>query len=380
MQFTISKDKLNSCLNMVSMAIPPKTTNFILKNVFVEAKKEKVTFRGTNNILDISVTVQADVKEEGACCFDNMLSGVIQNFNNEDIKISLVNSKLTVSQGRRRHNPLHTSITNYPPKQKIKKYIEYDPAELLVALSRTAICASTLIDVPTTQGFFINPESKFIITSDGERVSIWENIDLPGKITIPHSKVVMPILSYVSALGESGKFELSLGQWTGFKGTVTHNDMGIISWEIIFNSLAGDYPDVSFKTIKNYTKIEPELKLIAEKLVIKNTLEICRTYSDRAYNEGRPHQVILSNNGQGIMLSMQIPDLIEMEEHLECEIDGGDFEYWLDPRFLLEAVNQVQSDKVELRFFDHTSPFILKDSEVDNFTYLQVAMVSTKKE
>lgn len=380
MEFTISKSKLTTCLGMVKTAIPPKTTNPILKTVMLRVVDNKAIFRGTNTILDISVTIPIDVKSEGECCFDSVVLDIIQNFSDDDIKFKLKDNKLTVSQGKRRHNPLFSDTTEYPQKHECDNYIQYNPTEFLMALSRTSICTSTLVDRPVLQGFYINPHENFIVTGDGDRVSLWENISLPGNITIPHSRIVMSILPYVANLGENGQFELSLGQWTGFKGTIIHDNENVMSWEIIFNSLAGDFPEVARKAVKDALSTPPKFKVISNKTSIRNILEICKVYSDRAYAEGRPNQVVLSSNGQGVKFSMNIPDLIEMEEHLEAETEGEEFSIWFDPRMLLEAISQVQADDVELRFFGSKVPFVLLDNQAPQFAYLQVSMVPTTKE
>lgn len=390
MKFQISKNKLLQATNMVKQALAIRTTNPILKTVFIKAEDGWITFRATNTILDIEVQIKAAIERKGSCCVDSLVTDLLPTFEDaryndnlllNPVKISL-DKRLSISQDKRKHQPVYMDSATFPPKQEIKDYAtvsQDDKIKLIEALQRLATSVSTLADRPVLQGFHINPHLNFIITSDGNRVSLWEDITVPGNITTPPARIVMPILSNLLTLGDSDKLEVKFGTWSGFRAEQYANDECFLKWEIIFNSLSGDYPSTARNALKTAQETPPKLKIIADKERLKNILSVCKMYSDRAYNEGKgDYQVVLSKNGKGVMFSMNIADLVEMEEPLECEAEGENFEFWFLPGTLLETITSLKSDKAELRFFGEKSPFLLLDSETPQFSYLQVPMV--KKE
>lgn len=392
MKFEISKNKLLQATNMVKQAIALKTTNPILKTVFIQAEEGWITFRATNTISDIEVKIKAVIEKPGSCCVDSLVTDLLPTFedgkyeNNlllNPVKISL-DKRLTISQGKRRHQPVYMDSATFPVKQEIKDYVEVnseDKLKLIEALQRLQTSVSTLADRPVLQGFHINPHLGFIIASDGNRVSLWEDIQVPGNITTPPARILIPVLSNLLTLSENDKLEMKFGVWSGFRAEQYLNGEPVLKWEIIFNSLSGDYPPKARDSLKAAQEAQPHLKIIANKELLKNILTVCKMYSDRAYNEGKgDYQVVLSKNGKGVVFSMNIADLVEMEEPLECESEGEELEVWFLPGMLLESLTSVKSDKAELRFFGEKAPFVLLDEATPQYSYLQVPMAKKLKQ
>lgn len=393
MKFQISKNKLLQATNMVKQAVALKTTNPILKTVFIQAEEGWLTFRATNTISDIEVKIKANIEKPGSCCVDSLVTDLLPTFEDgkydadnvllNPVKFSL-DKRLSISQGKRRHQPVYMDSATFPIKQEIKDYVEVssdDKLKLMEALQRLQTSVSTLADRPVLQGFHINPHLGFIIASDGNRVSLWEGITVPGNITTPPARILMPVLSNLLTLSENDKLWMKFGVWSGFKAEQYFNGESVLKWEIIFNSLSGDFPPKARDSLRAAREAPPSLKIIADKELLKNILTVCKMYSDRAYNEGKgDYQVVLSKNGKGVVFSMNIADLVEMEEPLECEVEGEDLEFWFLPGMLLESLIPVKSDKAELRFFGDKVPFVLLDDATPQYSYLQVPMAKKPKQ
>lgn len=392
MKFSVSKNKIVQFTNLVKQAISTKTTNPILKTVYLEALEDGwLILRGNSVILDIIAKIKAEVEETGQCCVDNLVLDILPTFEDaryegdilkNPIKFHLDDGKLVLSQGRKRHRPVYQDAAQYPKPIVVGDYEEIkDRQKLIEVFQKLQISVSTMAGRAILQGFHINPHLKQVVSGDGTRTSLWENIEFPGNIATPPARFVMTILSSISALSERDKLEAKFGVWSGFRSQQLNNDGEIISsWEVVFSQIEGDFPTKPVQLIKDASSAQPKLAVMADKKAVEDVLTVAKIYSDRAYNEGRSAHVVLSKNGEGIIFSMLIPDLVEMEEPLtQCEIEGEDFEYWFHPGMTLEALNVIKSPKVEFRFYGQNKPFLIIDPDNPDYIYLQAPMIKNEK-
>lgn len=406
MKFQVSKGKILQAVNIVKQAVANRTTNPILKTILVEANEDGwLILRATNNILDISAMIQAEIEEPGRVCISDLVIDLLPTFEDgkyEDnklvnpVKFALKDMSLTVTQGKRKHRPVVMSSDKFPKKIEIEGYQELateDTGKLIEAFQRLQISVGVTEDRRILQGFHFNPHLKMMVTGDGTRVSLRENIELPGNIANPPAKLIMSVLSNLTGLGAKDKLEIKTGPnppaqgLVAFRGTQVIEDSPYLKWEVIVNSLDGEYPTkpgeivpVPVKLVQENLAKNPVLEIIVNREVLSKILAICKIYSDRAFNEGKSTHVTLIKNGNGVVFSMHIPDLVEMEEPLECKIVSkeDDFKFLFHPGMCLEALGAIKAEDILLKFYEEVSPFIIQDGT--DFTYLQAAMKSSKKE
>ncbi len=380
MKFSIEKSVLLEGLDIIKPAIPSKATNDVLKTVYLEAQDNTLYLRGTDRRSDIVVIVPCNVETEGKICVNNLVVSLIPNLSDGGILFDF-DEKLVISQGKRKHEVAWVATDKYPNRKKIKRYVEIDPTEIKQALSKASISLSNSnTNRRYLQGFYINPHDNYIVSGDGNRVTTVENLDLPGTITLPMGTSIMSVLSVLNSEGKN-TVEIAFGKRTGFKST-RYNKDGEFSMMIdaIFTSLEGEYPDQARRYILDAKKAKIALSLEVDKNILKNILEICRLYSDRAMALAKAGPVILRKTKKGVTLIMNIKGLVDMNEPLECEFEGsGDFEIWFHPGLLLEAVAAVISDKVKLVFYNEKLPFVLLDPDMESYTYLQTLMAMPDK-
>ena len=66
MKLSLTRESLHSGLGAVAATIPTKTTLPVLSNLLMQAKDGKLTIRGTDLDMTVSVTVDAEIEKEGA--------------------------------------------------------------------------------------------------------------------------------------------------------------------------------------------------------------------------------------------------------------------------------------------------------------------------
>ncbi|RJQ27295.1 hypothetical protein C4577_01635 [Candidatus Parcubacteria bacterium] len=393
MEFSVSKNKLLQATNLVKQAVATKATREILKTVYMKAEEGWLTSRGTDTNMYVSISIPLEVVEPGEVCIDSLVLNLLPTFADahykEDgqcsnpIKFKLgrgETKRLSISQGKSRHSPIYMDPAEFP---KFPEVLEYSPisfedkAKLVQAFQRLQVSVSDLVDRRILQGFHVNPHSNYIITGDGNRISLMEGLTIPGNIGTPNAKMVMSVLSNISGLSASDVLEVKFGNWTGFRAQQTLDGQVISKWEVIINTLAGEFPTIALESIQNAKRARTKLEVLVDKKALDNALSVCKIYSDAATEAGKINYAKLAKTQDGVIFSMEIPELVsDMVQPLDCEATGDDFEILLHPGTLLEALPTVKSEKVKLQFYGPRLPFLMFDLEEEKYTYLQVPMAA----
>ncbi len=364
MKFSIDRSKLQKCLGIVAQAVPKTSVNPILKSILVEVKDGRITFRATNGEVEITSWTEGSIEAEGACCVDSIMVDIIDGFVDGEINFNKLKT-LTVSQGKRRHSLSFKDSDNFPSKVKCSTYEKFPTADIVRAFDMCSIAvhngSSKEQKAPIYQTYGVVPSEDYVIAGDGHQLALYQNIKLPGMLATPLGRRIDPLLSFLASAEE---VEVSFGSWTGFKGT---------DWEIMVNSFSGEYPDIK-RLIVGILEKEPALTLKIDKDDLQRALKICKLYSIRADNEGKHHHTVLRKSGPEVTLSMQIQDLSDMVEPLECEAVGeNEFSIWFLPGDLEEVVLKLDRE-LTLKFYGQKSPFLVTDPKYPDYYYIQSPM------
>src|SRR3990167_4515107 len=178
MKFSISKNKILQAINIVKQGVANRTTNPILKTILMEAKEDGwLMLRATNNVLDISVEVKAEIEKIGKCCVSDLVINLLPTFEDgqykenvlvNPIKFDLTEKGLVVTQAKRKHRPVFMSSNDFPKKPEVDGYIEFtNISNLIEAFQRLSISVGVTEDRRILQGFHLNPHLKDMVTGDG---------------------------------------------------------------------------------------------------------------------------------------------------------------------------------------------------------------------
>jgi len=382
MKFNVKQEVFVKWFALVSQAIGAKTTNPILKTVLLEAKENnELSLRANNDFMEISVSFPADVLEVGSCCIDNFSLSMVSKFDvGKDVSFSKA-KRLTISQGGRSHRPVYIEPSEFPSKMICEDYQEADNKGFVAVLRKAFVSVSSLSDRPIFQAFHINPETKEIVTGNGDSITLFQEISFGRSVANVPAKIIYPLLNQIEALSKNDKFQISLGEVNGFKGDIwdEESEKFSVRWEIVLNSIQGEFLQGVGTLVKNYLKKEPVLRFSIKKHIIKNALTICAAYHNKASVDGKAYQTVLKHENGELELSMEIKDFSEVKEPLEYDsLEGENFLIWLHSLDLLKGVDS-SGQNLEFRFFAKNEPFIILDSEFPNCAYLQTCMVDPKE-
>lgn len=375
LKFSLTKSVLLGAFGFVKNSLPPRTTNPILKTLFIKTDDQGISFRCNNRLSESHLMLKgAESQKQGEVCVDSIILDVIRFFEDGEISIDFSGKKFVISQGKNKHQINWMDPKDFPQKMEVGNYVEYNPSSLFSVISRLKLTLGAGTQKPFDKSYFFNPHEKLITTGDGTSVSLWEGIEYPGNIAMPYGDMLTDALGGFT-LSEKDQFYISLGQPSAFK-VIGEN----IDREFVFAGFTGDYSQNGIKAIRKSKDVEPALIIKVQKDTLVRKLSMCKAYSDRSMTDGKDNATTIKVEEDAVRLTMQMKGLADMDEELVCEsiINDPEFLERFHPGTLLEAVNQC-GQNVELRFYGKIDPFILLDQDTPNYTYLQTAMVMSKE-
>lgn len=143
MNLVVIREKLKEGLDVVSRATGEGSQLQILKNVFLETKKNKLELTATNLELAITYSVLGKVIEEGKTTVSlNLFQNLINALQSERINLGVKNNNLEIKTDNYKAKLNGTSAEEFPiiPKVKNKsQFIEIESGLLKEALAQVAI-------------------------------------------------------------------------------------------------------------------------------------------------------------------------------------------------------------------------------------------------
>ena len=93
MKFSIAQSEFLDALQVVSSAVPSRTTLPVLSNIFLEASEDKVEMRATDLDLAIATKARANVKDSGTLTVPaKKLFELVRKLPKEELKIEALMS------------------------------------------------------------------------------------------------------------------------------------------------------------------------------------------------------------------------------------------------------------------------------------------------
>jgi DNA polymerase-3 subunit beta len=196
------------------------------------------------------------------------------------------------------------------------------------------------------------------IASDGHRLALFE--DETNPLARESTQVIIP------RKGALELFRLLAEDDTPVTVEFSANSVRVLWNELCFASklIEGRYPDYR-RVLPNH----PTRKVSAEKAGLKSALtRIAVLGSEKHRGVG------LEIEGGVLRLRTQNPEHEEGEEEIPIELEGEPFTAGFNASYLLEAVNNIESDEVVLSFVDASSSCLVEDRDDRRFRYIVMPM------
>lgn len=359
MKLICSKANLLHGVNIVSKAVPTRTTMAILECILIDASTNEIKLTANDMELGIETKIEGEIAERGIIALDaKIFSEIVRKLPDSDVTIETDASfKTIISCEKAKFNIVGKSGDDfsYIPFIEKKESIVMSQFTLKEIIRQTifSIADNDNNKLMTGELFEINENQLKVVSLDGHRISI-RNIELKNNYN--SKKVVVP----GKTLQEISKI---------IPGSADEDVMIYISDNhIIFDF---DNTTVVSRLIEgDYFKIDQMLSSDYETKVKINKKELldCIDRSTLLVKEGDKKPIIMSVTDGN--MELKINSFIgSMNEDIDIEKEGKDILIGFNPKFFIDALRVIDEEEVSLYMVNPKAPCFIKDGE-GKFIYL----------
>jgi len=340
MKFSIAQTEFLDALQVVSSAVPSRTTLPVLSNILLEVSEDKVEMRATDLDLAIATKARANVKDPGTLTVPaKKLLELVRKLPKEELKIEAKDLTLNVGSKSGRYKFLCIRPEEFPVLPKVEADVEVslEPDLLERLIRRTIYSVSTDETRPALNGalFQIRDDELRVVATDGHRLSKASCKPQGGIPTPPKGDVIVPLkaLNQVQRLLALAAGPVSVGI------SKNHARFTIGDTTLTTKLIEGPFP--------NYEQVLPKqnnkhLKVKREDLA--QALERVSVFSDSL-----TRQVKLSLRPNRLTLIVQTPDQGDATEELDAQYDSDDLDIGYNAAYLLDILRTIDSEDVDIR-------------------------------
>lgn len=359
MKLICSKANLLHGVNIVSKAVPTRTTMAILECILIDASTNEIKLTANDMELGIETKIEGEIAERGIIALDaKIFSEIVRKLPDSDVTIETDASfKTIISCEKAKFNIVGKSGDDfsYIPFIEKKESIVMSQFTLKEIIRQTifSIADNDNNKLMTGELFEINENQLKVVSLDGHRISI-RNIELKNNYN--SKKVVVP----GKTLQEISKI---------IPGSADEDVMIYISDNhIIFDF---DNTTVVSRLIEgDYFKIDQMLSSDYETKVKINKKELldCIDRSTLLVKEGDKKPIIMSVTDGN--MELKINSFIgSMNEDIDIEKEGKDILIGFNPKFFIDALRVIDEEELSLYMVNPKAPCFIKDDE-GKFIYL----------
>lgn len=359
MKLICSKSNLLHGVNIVSKAVPTRTTMAILECILIDASSDEIKLIANDMELGIETVIDGEIVENGIIALDaKIFSEIVRKLPDNEVVIETDASfKTVITCEKSKFNIIGKSGEDF----SYLPYIEKNDPISISQFTLKEVIRQTIFSIAdndnnrlmTGELFEINDNQLKVVSLDGHRISI-RNIEL--KDHYANKKVVVP----GKTLNEISKI---------LPGSVDDDvTIYITDNHIIFEFL--NTVVVSRLIEGEYFKIEQMLSSDYETKVKINKRELldCIDRATLLVKEGDKKPIIMDIQ-DGVM-ELKINSFIgSMNEDIDIEKAGKDILIGFNPKFFIDALRVIDEEEVSLYMVNPKAPCFIRDDD-NQFIYL----------
>lgn len=359
MKLICSKSNLLHGVNIVSKAVPTRTTMAILECILIDASASEIKLTANDMELGIETKIEGEIAERGVIALDaKIFSEIVRKLPDSDVTIETDASfKTTITCEKAKFNIVGKSGDDF----SYIPYIERNEPIVMSQFTLKEVIRQTIFSIAdndnnklmTGELFEIEENDLKVVSLDGHRISI-RNIELKNNYS--HKKVVVPgkTLQEVSKiLPGSAEDEVSIFL------TDNHIVFEFENTTVVSRLIEGEYFKIEQMLSSDYeTKVK----------INKRELLDCIDRATLLVKEGDKKPIIM-NITDGTM-ELKINSFIgSMNEDIDIAKEGKDILIGFNPKFFIDALRVIDEEEVTLYMVNPKAPCFIKDDE-GTFIYL----------
>lgn len=359
MKFVCSKANLLAGLQVVSKAVPSKTTMSILECILVDCSENQIKLTANDMELGIETIIEGDILEKGIIALDaKIFLEIVRKLPDSDITLATDSS-------------YHTTITCEKAKFNIAgksgedfsylPLIERNDSIIVSQFTLKEVVRQTIFSIADNENnklmtgelFEINGNELKVVSLDGHRISI-RKIILKNEYT--PKKVVVP----GKTLNEISKI---LSGDTDKDVTIFFTDKHIVfefdNTTVVSRLIEGEYFRIDQMLSNDYeTKVT----------INKKELLSCIDRATLLIKEGDKKPIIINITDNSMELKIN-STLGSMNEDIDIDKVGKDLMIGFNPKFLIDALRVIDDEQITIYLVNPKAPCFIRDEE-NTYIYL----------
>ena len=356
MKIICKKSNLLNGVQIVSKAVPSKTTMSILECILLDVRNGEIKLAANDMELGIETRIEGKVVERGMIAIDaKIFLEIVRKLPDNDIMIETdANLKTTITCEKAKFNIIGKSGEDF----SYLPLIERNDSIVLSQFTLKEIIRQTIFSIAdndnnklmTGELFEIDGDTLKVVSLDGHRISI-RKINL--KDNYEPKKLVVPgkTLSEISKI-LSGDVDKEVHIFFTDNHILFEFDNTIVLSRLI----EGEY----FK-IDQMLSTDYETKVRINKKEFLN----CIDRATLLVKEGDKKPVIINITDASMELKMNTI-IGSMDEEIDITKNGKDLMIGFNPKFLIDALRVIDDEEVDLYMVNPKAPCFIRDAEENN--------------
>ena len=359
MKLVCSKSNLLNGVQIVSRAVPNKTTMSILECILIDASSGIITLTANDMDMGIETVIEGDIVESGVIALDaKIFLEIVRKLPDSFITIDTDASYKTLITCEKAK---FTIVGKSGEDFSYLPMVEKEESIVISQFSLKEMVRQTIFSISdndnnklmTGELFEINGEELKIVSSDGHRISIRK---IALREIYEHRKVIVPgkTLNEVSKILPGGA-DSDLTVYFTDKHIVFEFDNTVVVSRLI----EGEYFSIDRMLSGDYeTKVR----------VNKKELLNCIDRATLLTREGDRKPIVINISDEGMELKIDSA-LGSMKEEIDIEKQGRDLMIGFNPKFLIDALRVIDDEEVDLYMVNPKAPCFIKNEE-ESYIYL----------
>ena len=359
MKLICSKSNLLNGVQIVSRAVPNKTTMSILECILIDASNGIITLTANDMDMGIETVIEGDIVESGVIALDaKIFLEIVRKLPDSFITIDTDASYKTLITCEKAK---FTIVGKSGEDFSYLPVVEKEESILLSQFTLKEMVRQTIFSISdndnnklmTGELFEINGDELKIVSSDGHRISIRK---MQLREIYEHKKVIVPgkTLNEVSKILPGGA-DSDLTVYFTEKHVVFEFDNTVVVSRLI----EGEYFSIDRMLSGDYeTKVK----------VNKKELLSCIDRATLLTKEGDRKPIVINITDGGMELKIDSA-LGSMKEDIDIEKQGRDLMIGCNPKFLIDALRVIDDEEVDLYMVNPKAPCFIKNEE-ESYIYL----------
>ncbi len=359
MKLVCSKSNLLKGVNIVSKAVPSKTTMTILECILIDASANEIKLTANDMELGIETKIEGDIIQKGIIAVDaKVFAEIVRKLPDSNVSIeSDSNYRISITCEKAHFHISGKSGEDFSYLPYIEKtdFISLSQFTLKEVIRQTifSIADNDNNKLMTGELFEVRGNELKVVSLDGHRISI-RKIEL--KDAYADKKVVVPgkSLQEISKI-LSGETEDEIRIFF----TNNHIVFEFDKTTVVSRLIEGEY----FK-INQMLSTDYETKFVINKKELLN----CIDRATLLVKEGDKKPIIfrITNENMEININSQLGS---MKEDIDIEKEGKDILIGFNPKFLIDALRVIDDENVTVYMVNPKAPCYIRDED-QKYIYL----------